>query len=25
VFQDSGGALDLNSALVTIARIGYFN
>lgn len=25
LFQDSGGALDLNSALVTIARVSYFN
>lgn len=24
-YQDSGGSLDVNSALVTVARIGYFN
>lgn len=25
LYQDSGGALNLNSALVTVARVGYFN
>jgi len=25
VYQDSGGSLNVNSAIVTVARVGYFN